>query len=394
MQYEQKCNERSLQKALMIKQAQEREMIQQTREMAAEESAVTVRIAGDVEMKGAEEEENCLSDMMGQEEKSSTQAQEMQLPVPAKSEEKVIERTKDSKKQALTKGTKKNSKKKVQRKQLSESDSGSSSSSSSGSSDEDEDDKSSINYDDFDDYGKPKKPLLAKVTRFGRLSEKKINILGSEDNSAYLDGDLDDYGEEQNHDVSSYGDGDYGDDYGEEQYNGQEIDPEEAKLYNQIQIEQEGLRKMNFETKKPYSNKADREKPFILYLDSMNHASESLMQPLRSYIEMEYLEKKIPASSKSYFTEDNHWKGLSSATMPAIQPFVPRQQNSFDCGLFLLEYAEIFMENEDFILNNLKQEGVELFKEEWIDYKREIIKRLIISLAKGTSTGEIGQKYI
>lgn len=88
MQYEQKCNERSLQKALMIKQAQEREMIQQTREMAAEESAVTVRIAGDVEMKGAEEEENCLSDMMGQEEKSSTQAQEMQLPVPAKSEEK------------------------------------------------------------------------------------------------------------------------------------------------------------------------------------------------------------------------------------------------------------------------------------------------------------------
>ncbi len=159
-------------------------------------------------------------------------------------------------------------------------------------------------------------------------------------------------------------------------------------------MEQENLRKMNFETKKPFSNKADREKPFILYLDSMNHASDTLMQPLRSYIEMEYLEKKIPASSTVYFTEENHWKGLSNITMPSVQPFVPRQQNSFDCGLFLLEYAEIFMENEDFILNNLKQEGVELFKEEWIDYKREIIKRLIISLAKGTSSAEIGSKYI
>jgi hypothetical protein len=49
------------------------------------------------------------------------------------------------------------------------------------------------------------------------------------------------------------------------------------------------------------------------------------------------------------------------------------------------------MENEDFILNNLKQEGVDLFKEEWIDYKRDIIKRLIISLAKDTSNpSEIG----
>jgi hypothetical protein len=49
------------------------------------------------------------------------------------------------------------------------------------------------------------------------------------------------------------------------------------------------------------------------------------------------------------------------------------------------------MENEDFILNNLKQEGVDLFKEEWIDYKRDIIKRLIISLSKDTSnTSEIG----
>ena len=152
---------------------------------------------------------------------------------------------------------------------------------------------------------------------------------------------------------------------------------------------------MNFDVKRPLPQKADRERPFILYLDSMNQASESLMQPLRSYIEMEYLEKKIPSAQKTYFTEENYWKGLTSTSMPAIQPHAPRQQNSFDCGLFLLEYAEIFMEDEDFILNNLKQEGVDLFKEEWIDYKRDIIKRLIISLAKdANSASEIGQKYM
>jgi hypothetical protein len=57
----------------------------------------------------------------------------------------------------------------------------------------------------------------------------------------------------------------------------------------------------------------------------MNHASENLMQPLRSYIEMEYLEKKMVSSSKEYFTEKNHWKGLSLYSMPVVQPFVPKQ---------------------------------------------------------------------
>jgi hypothetical protein len=42
-------------------------------------------------------------------------------------------------------------------------------------------------------------------------------------------------------------------------------------------MEQENLRKMNFDVKKPLPQKADRERPFILYLDSMNQASESLM---------------------------------------------------------------------------------------------------------------------
>lgn len=79
-----------------------------------------------------------------------------------------------------------------------------------------------------------------------------------------------------------------------------------------------------------------------------------MMQPLRSYIELEYLDKKLPASDKVYFTEENFWRGIDHKMMPTYQPSIPRQQNSFDCGLFLLEYAEVFIENSDYILNNLR----------------------------------------
>ncbi|TNV85779.1 hypothetical protein FGO68_gene5133 [Halteria grandinella] len=145
--------------------------------------------------------------------------------------------------------------------------------------------------------------------------------------------------------------------------------------------------------KKQFHTAVDHNKPYILYLDSMNVATESLMLPLRTYIEMEYLEKKLPQDQKKYFTEECYWRGFSQWTMPTYQPAVPKQNNSFDCGLFLLEYAEIFAENPIFILDNLRQEGVELFKEEWIDMKRDIVKRLIIALQTPMPVQEIGINY-
>ena len=125
----------------------------------------------------------------------------------------------------------------------------------------------------------------------------------------------------------------------------------------------------------------------------MNSPQESMMRPLRTYIEMEYIERKMPAANKEYFTEKNFWRGISLRMMPTLQPNIPKQNNSFDCGLFLLEYAEIFVENQDFILDNLKQMGVELFKEEWIDMKRDVLKRLIISLIAGRTPEEVGRDY-
>ena len=46
--------------------------------------------------------------------------------------------------------------------------------------------------------------------------------------------------------------------------------------------------------------KVDEDKPFILYLDSLNKVNSTNMQCLRQYIEMEYIDKKLPAEHKKY----------------------------------------------------------------------------------------------
>lgn len=78
-----------------------------------------------------------------------------------------------------------------------------------------------------------------------------------------------------------------------------EEDDEEYDSENDEDYTSSHRRAMNFQgyeydgRRRLQSNTVDRTKPFILYLDSMNNSTESLMEPLRTYIEMEYLEKKM-----------------------------------------------------------------------------------------------------
>ncbi len=43
---------------------------------------------------------------------------------------------------------------------------------------------------------------------------------------------------------------------------------------------------------------------------------------------------------------------LKTMGFPHYQPLVPRQDNMTDCGLYLLQYVELFAESEEYILNN------------------------------------------
>ena len=74
--------------------------------------------------------------------------------------------------------------------------------------------------------------------------------------------------------------------------------------------------------------------------------------------------------------------------MPHYQPQAPKQRNYTDCGLFLLEYVEAFLRDPDFMLNNLHQKEAKLFRTVLVDDKRDIIKRLVTTLAEGETNQE------
>ena len=57
-------------------------------------------------------------------------------------------------------------------------------------------------------------------------------------------------------------------------------------------------------------DEADLNKPYILYLDSLNKVSPVNMQCLRQYIMMEFIDKKLPAEDKKYLEADFQWNGL------------------------------------------------------------------------------------
>jgi Ulp1 family protease len=68
-----------------------------------------------------------------------------------------------------------------------------------------------------------------------------------------------------------------------------------------------------------------------------------------------------------------------------INPNIPKQKNSYDCGIFLLEYAEIIMKNTDSIVNEITKKN-----ENWshiinandIYNKRENIMKIIKDIFK------------
>ncbi len=83
---------------------------------------------------------------------------------------------------------------------------------------------------------------------------------------------------------------------------------------------------------------ATTDKPFVLFMDSLNADSvDDMMQNLREYLELEFLEKKIDPAQKKYFLETKYkWRPFDPARLPHYCPKLPKQRNFTDCGLFVL----------------------------------------------------------
>ena len=54
-------------------------------------------------------------------------------------------------------------------------------------------------------------------------------------------------------------------------------------------------------------HKAIEDKPIILFMDSLNTDSvEDMMQYLREYLELEFIEKKVEPAQKKYFLDSKY----------------------------------------------------------------------------------------
>ncbi|NWU74032.1 SENP7 protease, partial [Onychorhynchus coronatus] len=109
-------------------------------------------------------------------------------------------------------------------------------------------------------------------------------------------------------------------------------------------------------------------RPCILILDSLKAGSvQKTVQVLREYLEMEWEAKR-----KTH-------REFSKSTMIDLYPRVPKQDNSSDCGVYLLQYVESFFQNP--IVNFEEPLHLEnWFPRQLIRSKREEIRDLILQL--------------
>ncbi|NXI38856.1 SENP7 protease, partial [Galbula dea] len=109
-------------------------------------------------------------------------------------------------------------------------------------------------------------------------------------------------------------------------------------------------------------------RPCILILDSLKAGSlQKTLQVLREYLEVEWeAKRKTP-------------REFSKSTMIDLCPRVPKQDNSSDCGIYLLQYVESFFQNP--IVNFEQPLHLEnWFPRQLIRNKREEIRDLILQL--------------
>uniref|UniRef100_A0A8B9QHF9 Sentrin-specific protease 7 n=1 Tax=Apteryx owenii TaxID=8824 RepID=A0A8B9QHF9_APTOW len=156
--------------------------------------------------------------------------------------------------------------------------------------------------------------------------------------------------------------------------------PNQTSLYHQLQQSPLQSEKESQSTRTSYffflssqnspsnSRRQICKRPCILILDSLKAGSlQNTVQVLREYLEAEWEAKR-----KTH-------REFSKSTMIDFCPRVPKQDNSSDCGVYLLQYVESFFQNP---IDNFEQP---MHLEKWfprqvIRSKREEIRDLILQL--------------
>ncbi|XP_075871722.1 uncharacterized protein LOC142881336 isoform X2 [Nelusetta ayraudi] len=117
-------------------------------------------------------------------------------------------------------------------------------------------------------------------------------------------------------------------------------------------------------------------RPCVLVMDSLKLSyREDVCRLLRDYLQVEW---EVRRGTPRLFTAD---------TMRSSSCRVPQQDNCSDCGLYLLQYAESFLQNP--VVNfdlPIRLEG--WFPRQRVRQKREDIRRLILGLHQSQTEGQ------
>lgn len=120
--------------------------------------------------------------------------------------------------------------------------------------------------------------------------------------------------------------------------------------------------------------------PCIIYLDSYYENNAKCIGTIKRFIYSEYALYNGTYSREDYFLKVKYIK--------TFIPKVPKQPNTFDCGIFMLTYIEKFLSNPDFLEQHINELNLDLskwFEVESTQQKRKKIKSFIYHIKMNES---------
>ncbi|GLD92214.1 hypothetical protein PINS_up000747 [Pythium insidiosum] len=127
--------------------------------------------------------------------------------------------------------------------------------------------------------------------------------------------------------------------------------------------------------------------PCVLFLDSLRcHQKKKICELLRSYLECEYKSRFIDRST-------NNDAGVTTTfdanSLELVEPAIPLQSNSSDCGVFLLMYTTEILRrcpagvtNEDVAVSLASSMSKDMFGDEHVQEFRDYLNQLIFLLQR------------
>lgn len=149
----------------------------------------------------------------------------------------------------------------------------------------------------------------------------------------------------------------------------------------------------------PWTNLSEKLRPCIIYLDPLWKVDSSIGMIVQLFLEAalchslgenEYMQKRFSVYSGDFL--------ITPETIKDFQAVIPRQRNTSDCGLFVLEYIESFGsdENAKSFIDNLYTKGhmVQWFPHSQISNKRVLLINIMMNHVNGLDMPLCVEEYL